>query len=226
MAKTTQKASSLTHSRKEFIQGACAFIFFVALIYLGMRLISTENIREKVDGAGLYGPLVFILFKASTNIIAPLGGNPFYLIAPQLFGFTDGFIYLLVGDLLGYTTSFFLSRVFGRAIMRVLFSDKQLDRFDTLLHDVESWKGLALLALAFFGFADFVSYGAGLTKIPYWKYILTATPPMLLKIAILMLIGETFIINQKSFLAVMAAITILPFVVMAIRKFFKRKASS
>src|SRR6476659_9126443 len=120
-AATKEKNLIGSYSRKQVIQAGASFLFFVGLLLLGAHLISMQHARERIVNAGVYGPLVLILLKAATNIIAPLGGNPIYLSAAPLFGFTLGFVYLLIGDLLGYATSFFLARMIGRRVVSLFF---------------------------------------------------------------------------------------------------------
>jgi len=211
------------YSLKQLIQAGASFLFFVAVLILGANLISTEHARDKITNAGVYGPLVLILLKAATNIIAPLGGNPIYLSAAPLFGFTLGCIYLLVGDIIGYTVSFFLSRLIGRRVVKLFFSEDQVKRLDGMLQDVSRWKSVLLLAGLFFSFPDFASYGAGLTPISFWRFILVITPIVIVKILLLMVLGQKFITNQTSFLIVVGVTTVLPVVVVGIRGLLKSK---
>src|SRR3989344_5800535 len=112
------------------IQGIIAFIFFIAILWIGAVFIDMENIQGKVTEAGAYGSLFFILLKSSTIIFAPLWGNPIYLVAESMFGFQKGFILLFIGDMIGYTVAFWIGRIYGRRILEWLFSSEQLQWID------------------------------------------------------------------------------------------------
>lgn len=92
----------------------------IGAIYLFARFLGVDELRERIAAAGIWGPLIVILLKASTLVIAPLGGSPLYPIAGAAFGFWRGFIYTFLGDLLGTTIAFYISRVFGRKIVQIL----------------------------------------------------------------------------------------------------------
>lgn len=208
---------------KEFLQGLISVLFFAAVIYLGTRIIGVENIQSKVEAAGLWGPLLFILIKSSTIIIAPLGGNPLYLIAQPLFGYTRGAIYLFIGDIIGYTVVFYLSRIFGRNVIKKLLSDKQLAYVEKFLTKVGTWQGLSLARIIFFGFADLVSYTAGLTPIPFWQYILVTIPVILVLIAFYMAVGVTFITGQSSFAIIVLIFAAFPFIFLLFKYLLSKK---
>lgn len=212
-----------SYSRKQVIQAGASFLFFVGLLVLSANLISMEHAQERIISAGVYGPLVLILLKAATNIVAPLGGNPIYLSAAPLFGFTLGFVYLLIGDLLGYTVSFFLSRMVGRRVAGLFFSEEQVKRLDRMLQDVSRWKSVLLLAGLFISFADFASYGAGLTSISFLRFLLIITPIIIVKVLLFIVLGERLVTNQSSFLIVVGVTTVLPVVVLGLKELIKSK---
>lgn len=210
-------------TRKQVIQALAALLFFVGLLVLGANLLSMENARERIEQAGVYGPVVLIMLKAGTNVIAPLGGNPIYLSAAPLFGFTVGFVSLMLGDLAGYTLSFFLSRLIGRRVVHLFFSDAQIARLDQKVPYVSDWKSMLVLGGLFISFADFASYGAGLTPIPFWKFFLIITPVVAMKIVLLMMLGEEFVTNETRFVLVVGLMTVLPVIVIGLRKLITSK---
>jgi uncharacterized membrane protein YdjX (TVP38/TMEM64 family) len=220
-AAKTKKRSRF--SRKQVIQACASLVFFVGLLIFCANLISMENARERIIRAGAYGPMVLIVLKASTNVIAPLGGNPIYLSAAPLFGFTLGFVSLIIGDLTGYTLSFYLSRLVGRRVAHLFFSDEQIGQLDQKIPDVSNWKSVLVLAGLFISFSDFASYGAGLTPIPFWKFFLIIAPVVVVKILVLMILGEEFVTNETSFVVMVGLTTVLPVIVIGIIKLMRSK---
>src|SRR3989344_4048792 len=103
-------------SKSEILRNVFILILAVAAIYGFSIFLGIENIRDRVEDAGIFGPLFLIVLKALTLIIAPLSGTPLYPISGALFGFTKGFIYMTIGDILGTSVSFYISRIFGRKV--------------------------------------------------------------------------------------------------------------
>lgn len=210
---------------KEFLQGFIAVLFFAILIYFGSQIIGIENTRSKVEAAGLLGPIIFILIKSSTIIFAPLGGGPLYLIAEPLFGYTQGTIYLFLGDIIGYSIVFYISRIFGRSVLKKILTETQLESLVRFLDKVGTWQGLTLSRIALFSFQDIICYAAGLTKIPFWQYLLVSVPVIGCVIAFYMGVGAIFISNARSFMLIVVLFAIFPFAFL-LGKYLLRKKNN
>ena len=87
-------------------------------------IFDLEEIRNNVEDMGIYGPILFILVKISTIVFAPLAGAPVYLLAGPLFGFYEGFAYVLVGDIIGYTIAFYIRRLYGKRTLNLFLPNK------------------------------------------------------------------------------------------------------
>lgn len=169
---------------------AILFIF-----YISIKIIGTEGIQDKVANAGIYGPLILILAKASTVVFAPLGGVPLYLASGTLFGFYKGLIYVLIGDFIGFTVSFYISRIFGKRVASYFLSQKGMEAVKEVIIHMGTKRGLIQSCLVFIGFPEAVSYGAGLTKIPYIKTIPLMLAIEAIPVAVLVGLGKAAITN-------------------------------
>ncbi len=212
--------------RKEFWQGVISIILFGILIYSGAHFVGTTDIQEKVGRAGVWAPAAFILIKSSTIIFAPLNGAPVYLVAHRLFPFQYAFLYLLLGDLLGFTVVFYLSRHFGKRLLQKLLTENQFDQMQKFLLRTANWKGLILTRLSLPGFADLISYGVGLSHIPYWQYILVTIPFVILNITIMLTLGTAFIDSIKDYLILIAVFVIGSFLLLQLRRVIRKKNST
>ncbi|MEK7135121.1 MAG: VTT domain-containing protein [Patescibacteria group bacterium] len=96
-------------------------LVIIAIAYF----IDLSSVKVWVEQAGVWGPLVFILLKTSTIVIAPLSGSPLYPLVGLLFGFWPGFLYVVVGDALGYSIAFLLSRIFGKKLINKFLSNQE-----------------------------------------------------------------------------------------------------
>ena len=144
------------------------FTFFV--YYLTHDFLNIEQIREWVNEAGWFAPLIIILLKASTLVFVPLMGGPIYLLAGTLFGFWGGIGYTLIGDILGSAIAFLIARYLGKTVILKLLGEKAINQIDSLYCLIGEWKGL--LTARIFGFIDIVNYAAGFTPISLKVYLI------------------------------------------------------
>src|SRR3989338_7758109 len=96
----------------------------LAIILLSL-FIDIGSLKIWVERAGVWGPLIFILLKITTIVIAPLSGAPLYPVVGILFGFWHGALYVEIGDFLGYTIAFSISRLYGRKMVDKFISSKE-----------------------------------------------------------------------------------------------------
>ncbi|MDP3771981.1 MAG: VTT domain-containing protein [bacterium] len=148
----------------------------IAAIYFFAQFLGISETRERIAAAGIWGPFIVILLKASTLVIAPLGGSPLYPIAGAAFGFWHGFIYTSLGDLLGSAIAFFISRIFGRKVVQYFVTKPGMKIIDIILAYLGTPRGLIHARLVFFSFPEGVTYAAGLTTMPFWKFLALLVP--------------------------------------------------
>ena len=166
------------------------FALTIAAIYLFARFLGVDEMRERISAAGVWGPSVIILLKASTLVIAPLGGSPLYPIAGVAFGFWKGFIYTFIGDLLGTAVAFHISRIFGRKIVQYFMTKPGMKIIDIILGYLGTPRGLIHARLVFFSFPEGVTYAAGLTAMPFWKFLVLLIPIGIWPAALLVAFGH------------------------------------
>ena len=191
--------------KREFFHGFLGILAVIVLMYGGTRLIGLENIQSKVGTLAVFGPIMFVLLKASTIIFAPLSGGPLYIAAGPLFGFGRGLIYITAGDILGNSAAFFISRFFGRKIIRRLLWKAGVKIGEEVVFHITTIKGLVCARAAFIGFPEAVSYAAGLTDISFWRFIFISEAIAIIPRTLLVFSGA--ILMQKAFTA-LAVITV------------------
>lgn len=194
---------------RELIVNVVWILVILFLFYLSIKFIGTDNLHEKVEALGIFGPLLLIFLKASTLVFAPLGGLPIYLASGALFGFTKGLLYILIGDFIGSTVSFYISRIFGKKILHYFLSRKGTDVVKDVLTHMGTTKGFIQSRLIFIGFPEAVTYGAGLTKILYIKFIVISTLIGLIPASILVAFGEAITQNISPFVLFLLSIIIV-----------------
>lgn len=181
---------------KQVISTIATIVVIVALIFLVSKYVGVDNIKSVVDKSGLFGPLVFILFKISTVVFAPISGTPLYLIAEPLFGFTKGAIYSFIGDVIAYSTVFFISRSFGNKVLNATLGSAGLKYAHKIGDRISTPQNLLVTRLVLPGMQDIISYASGLTTISYLKYILVTVPVIVIQIGVIMSVGAALSTSQ------------------------------
>jgi uncharacterized membrane protein YdjX (TVP38/TMEM64 family) len=179
-------------------------VMIVVLVALGI-FVDVDTIKGWVFDAGAWAPVVFVITKVLTIVIAPISGSPLYPLAGLLFGFWPGIIFISLGDFLGYSISFYISRRFGRPVVLRLLSDKEEGVLPKIIEYAGTTRGMLHLCFTFFSMTDVIAYGAGLGPIRYAKFILILWPFSLVGSSILVVLGATVGIEGGS-LALLALV--------------------
>src|SRR3989344_834065 len=176
----------------------------IAVLILLAIFVDINSLRTWVEKASAWGPIIFILLKTSTLVIAPLSGSPLYLAVGILFGFWPGILYTLIGDILGVSINFFLSRKFGKKLISRWISDKEEGLLNRIVSYIGDAKGFFHAALTLFVSPELLSYAAGLSKLQYWKFISIMVAVGIIPTSILVLFGSLFGIQGQSLLITLA----------------------
>lgn len=127
--------------------------------------------RSLIQNAGVWTPVLFVLLKAATYVIAPLSGTSIKLASGALFGVWEGLLLSIAGDTLGSLLNYWIARAFGRAGIKKFAGKKSLMQVDHVASKVATWKILlgARVVLSFM--YDFISYAAGLAKFKFGQFV-------------------------------------------------------
>ncbi|MFA6095285.1 MAG: VTT domain-containing protein [Candidatus Paceibacterota bacterium] len=159
---------------RDYIENIAGLVIIFAIMIAGFAYFDMARVQDFVRSSGIWAPIVLILAKASTMVFAPVSGSPLYPLAGALFGFWEGSAYLILGDLLGSTISFYISRVFGRrAVER--FARGDVPVIDKILRFMETTRGFLVARVCFIALPEAVSYAAGLTRISFSKFVSIST---------------------------------------------------
>lgn len=210
---------SLKHAAKAGMEHASSRNVQLALLAaLGIAAASVilvnvfggvEKFRNLIESAGVFAPLAYIGLKASTYVIAPLSGTPIKLAGGALFGFWEGFIYVMIGDTLGACLNFYIARIFRVKGITKLAGKKALKQIDETTRHVGGWKALLVARLLLSSLYDFISYAAGLSNLKFkhffWVTVLAGIPSTLFAA----FIGDSLVTNQKLIFGLMAVSAVL-----------------
>jgi uncharacterized membrane protein YdjX (TVP38/TMEM64 family) len=143
----------------------------LASVWAMQALGGAEVVRGWVTGAGPWAPLVFVVLKASTYVIAPLSGTPLKLVAGAVFGVWEGLLYTTIGDVLGGSLNFWIARLFGRPGIRRFAGAAAIKQVDDTVEHVGGWRALLVARLVLSSLYDFISYAAGLANLSFRHYL-------------------------------------------------------
>ena len=127
----------------------------------------------RVEGLGVWGPVVFILGYAVATV-AFIPGSLLTLAAGALFGLARGTLYTLLGATLGASASFLIARYAARrAIERRIAGNPKFAAIDRAVGR-EGFKIVALLRLSPVFPFNLLNYSLGLTRVRFLHYLLAS----------------------------------------------------
>lgn len=180
-------------SEKDALKNLLFLALTIGFLYFVTVKVGVDNIQETVSAAGIYAPLVVIFLKATTLVIVPLGGAPLYPIAGLLFGFFPGLLVTLIGDIVGSTVAFYISRVFGRSILKFFMSREHHPMIERLITHMGEKKTFVRAKIFFVGFPELFAYAAGLTPISYLFFITVHISIHAVSAALLVAFGDVLV---------------------------------
>ena len=130
--------------------------------------------------SGNWGILLILLLRFISIVIPVLPGTYCLLISGYLFGLVNGLLISFIADLVACSISFSLSKKFGRKILKRIMSKKYLNKFENLSKNYLEKNFFLLTGFLMTGWFDFVSYGVGLTKLRFRKFLLALIVSVLL----------------------------------------------
>jgi uncharacterized membrane protein YdjX (TVP38/TMEM64 family) len=169
------------------------------ILILVSLFFDIESLKDQIGKAGIYASLVFILLKALTIILAPLSGSPLYLFVGVFFGFGPGLIYMIIGDGIGYTFNFFLTRLCGHVAITKMISKKEDGLIAKIVNHISTTRGFLHMGFTLVAAPEITSYAAGLSKLSYIKFISIMLPISAVASAALVYIGSLAGNSQQSF---------------------------
>jgi uncharacterized membrane protein YdjX (TVP38/TMEM64 family) len=133
-----------------------------------------HQLKKVISSYGPYAPLAYILLQIIQVVIAPIPGGAVEFLGGYLFGVRGGFVYSMVGLILGSWLAFSLARIFERIAVEKFVSEKTRKKFDYLVEH----EGVILSFILFLlpGFPkDALCYILGLTPMHLGMFLIIST---------------------------------------------------
>lgn len=189
-------------SWKDVAKNLAIIILVIGIAYVVTVIIGLDGLREKVAQAGIYAPFILILLKATTIVVAPLGGTIIYPVAGALFGFWEGLLLTVIGDTIGSSIAFWISRRYGRGILHYFTGKGNMAMVEKVVNQLSTRKQFVKARIFFSGMMDLFAYAAGLTKINFWFFICVHMAVQTCCVVLLIVFGDALI--SANFLTLLA----------------------
>jgi uncharacterized membrane protein YdjX (TVP38/TMEM64 family) len=197
-------------------------VVIVAVLLLWQPMVELasdrERMKELVESAGIWGPLVFMGIQFLQVVFAPIPGQVAGVIAGALFGPWLGTLYSVIGAFLGFTLIFVLSRKLGRPFVERFVQKQHLKKFDYLTKKAGPMVFFLIFLLP--GFPDdVICYIAGLSSIPLRTLIVISLAGRIPGYLITSFMGAGIgAADTKLVLAI-----VIPTIILGLLAFWKRK---
>lgn len=164
-----RSADAGTSSRRRWLKPALFGILVVAAVVVALTvdIPDAASVRDRVDAAGVWGILLFVLVYAALAL-TPFPASALTIAAGLLFGFVPGALVVIVSATLGAWIGFGIARWLGREAVsrRITGRAAGLDRMLTD-RGLPAVMVVRLIPLPF----AVVNYAAGLTGVRQWHYV-------------------------------------------------------
>ncbi|MBZ9687746.1 TVP38/TMEM64 family protein [Clostridium estertheticum] len=178
-----------------------------------LRQCTPENMKAFIDSYGMFSPVIYIIlftFVPLTlfpdSILAIAGG--------MCFGMMGGFIYTMIGAILGGTLSFFLASTLGHKVFNK-FIKKDLSNLENSIKNSGFLLVFILRLIPLFPF-DIISYAAGFSGVKFKDFALATLLGIIPGIFIFVNIGDKATdIRSSSFyvsLALLVGLIVISYV--------------
>ena len=128
------------------------------------HLSNHEELVRSMRQSGWRGPLLCIGIQFLQVVVFVIPGEITQVAAGYVFGAWFGFLYSVIGIMLGSAFDYTFARLVGRPMVEKLVGPERLRRIDAALESPKGRSALFLLFLMPGMPKDAMSYGAGLTR--------------------------------------------------------------
>lgn len=191
-------------------------LMFLASLLLQPYIGGTDWLEGWLERLGPMGPVLYVVVEALMLLVPVVSGQPYEILGGALFGWWAVPLSLL-GSMLGCTATYFLGKKYGRRLLERTVKKETLEEFGFFLEDENGWV-LWLVSLVPFLPDDLVTFGAGLTRVSYLKYMVLLMLSRPLALAMNTAIGVGVADSNLVVLGSVVAIVIAAFVLFAVKR--------
>ncbi len=193
--------------------------FRIGITYLCYR--DFEGLRQFILSYELWAPVASISLMVIQSLVPFAPGIVITLANAWIFGWQAGAFYSWLGGLLGAILDFGVARWYGRTVVERLVNEKYLNRVDGFLQK----NGLvAVFITRLTPIIPFkvVSYGAGLTTMSLWQFIVATGIGQAPAIILYSILGQNITRHIHGVIALTSLIVIISIAAYCYRERIKK----
>lgn len=157
---------------KQIILALIAITGIYVLMAIALKLIGLEKAQVFIQETGALAPFIFTVLCSISLILAPLSGSSLFVAGGALFGKETGFLLSFIATLVGCSSNFWISRIFGRRVALRFIGKKNFKDLDRFTRQLKSHHSVFYITAVMPLSQDLVSYAVGLTRVNYWTFLI------------------------------------------------------
>lgn len=163
------------HIDKKFLIRSWIVLWAMILLQLWLsKLIGEEVIRGWVEQAWIRGPIILILYKTFSVVIAPLSWSVMYLIAWWLFGVRWWVVYGAIGNFLGMSLAYWIGYRYGEQAVGWLIGKNAMQEITHLTSHLHDKKTFIVTRCVLLPLEDLINFASGMVRVPYLWFIVSS----------------------------------------------------
>ena len=181
-----------------YVPGIQSF-FHTGITYLQYR--DFEGLRQFILSYGPWAPIISIALMIVQSLVPFVPGILITIANAWIFGWQYGAVYSWIGALLGAMLDFGVARWYGRLLVERFLDIKYLSATDMFL---QKYGLLAVFITRLTPIIPFkvVSYGAGLTTMPLWRFVIATAIGQAPAIILYSILGQRLTHNIRLTIAI------------------------
>lgn len=162
--------------------------------------VGIEQIKNNVAQFGVWTPFIIMLLRLFCIVVPVFPGTPYAILAGALYGFAQGLLIIAIADFLACSINFFIARRYGRGVVQRFVGKRFMDKLDFWSKKYLGGNFFLLTGAMMSIFFDYISYGAGLCRVSWQRFISALGLSIVLVRPPLVAVGAGFLHGEKLFI--------------------------
>ena len=152
----------MNKKEKELFKAGAIILFIIALFILSSLIanIYLDELKDYAFSNYVMGVFVYIFIFAISIVVAPVSSIPLIPLASNIWGWQLAAIYSVIGWTIGDIIAFWLSRKYGKPLIKKLISLKDVEKLEKFIPEKHIFASIVLLRMTLP--SDGLSYALGL----------------------------------------------------------------
>jgi len=187
-----------------------------------LRYRDFEGLRQFILSYGEWAAVVSIFLMVIQSLVPFVPGLVITITNAWVFGWQYGALYSWIGALLGAILDFGVARWYGRLVVEKFVNMTYLSRTDTFLQKYGLFAVFITRLTPIIPF-KVVSYGAGLTTMPLWKFVLATAIGQAPATILYSILGQNITHNIRITIAITSLLICICLIAYHYREEIKRR---